>query len=177
MQKHITRLVLSGLSSLEGFTYIVPNLMELSIWTCEEPDLFLLHAQRWKRTLRCLKFRLRSATTEAEWQAVMTALCGFEGLHQLRIRNQFPLTLLELPDTLEKVKFTVRNIDLPILFDVLDRKLPRSIKTVVFGVEYIHAIHSEKAQSDLEQELRAFCERRQWKWLVYHPHRYRISTS
>ena len=177
MKKHITRLILSGPRSLEGFTYVVPNLVELSLWTCEEPDLFLLYAQRWKRTLRCLKFRLGSATTEIEWQAVMMALRGFEKLHQLRIRNHFPLTLLSLPDTLEKVKFTVRNIDLPILFDVLDQKLPHSIKTVVFGVEYLHAIHTENAQSDLEQELRAFCEKRHWKWLVYHPHRYRISTS
>ena len=107
---------------------------------------------------------------------------GFENLQRLRIRNNFPLTLLELPDTLQKVKFTVRYRDIPILFDVLDQKLPRSIKTIIFGVEYSHILHrhkdhTENAQRNLERELRTFCEKRQWKWLVYNPHRYRISTS
>jgi len=177
MKRHITRLILSGLSSLQGFTHIIPNLVELSLWTCDQPDLFLLHVPRWKRTLRCLKFLLSLTTTDTQWQAVMMVICGFENLQKLNIRNNFPLTLLSLPDTLQKVKFTVRCRDIPILFDVLDQKLPCSIKTIIFGVESSHENHTENAQRNLELELRVFCEKRQWKWLVYHPHRYRISTS
>jgi len=177
MKRHITRLILSGLSSLQGFTHIIPNLVELSLWTCNQPDLFLLHAPRWKCTLRCLKFLLDLTTTDTQWQAVMMVISGFENLQKLRIRNHFPLTLLSLPDTLQKVKFMVRYRDIPILFDVLDQKLPHSIKTIIFEVVYSHENHTENAQRNLELELRAFCEKRQWKWLVYHPHRYRISTS
>jgi len=182
MKRHITRLILSGLSSLQGFTHVIPNLVELSLWTRDQRDLFLLHAPRWKYTLRCLKFLLGLTDTNTQWQAVMMVIGGFENLQRLRIRNNFPLTLLELPDTLQKVKFTVRYRDIPILFDVLDQKLPRSIKTIIFGVEYSHILHrhkdhTENAQRNLERELRTFCEKRQWKWLVYNPHRYRISTS
>jgi hypothetical protein len=176
VNKHFTRLTLFDVNRLEGFTRITPNLVELSLWIGGDPEPFLLHAQRWKHTLRCLKIWVRSATTDTQWRAEIVALCGFEKLQRLRIRNLFPLTLLELPDTLEKIKFTVRSTDLPILFDVLDQKLPHSIRTVTFGVDYPHA-STKNAQRDLESELRAFCEKRKWKWLVYHPYRYRISTS
>ena len=169
MKKHIPGLFLPSLRSLEGFAHILPNLVELSLGMSVEPDLFLLHVQRWKRTLRCLKFRLTPHTHPTKWQAVMTALCGFEQLHQLTIRHFFPLNVLELPDTLQKVKFMVREVDLPFLFDALDQKLPYSIKTVVFDAE----IHDPQ----FESALRAFCEKRHWKSLVYHPRRYRISTS
>jgi len=183
VKSHITRLTLSGLSSLQGFTHITPNLVELSLWThSQPPDFFLLHAPRWKRTLRCLKFLLGLSDTNTQWRAIMMVISGFENLQQLRIRNIFPLTLLELPDTLQKVKFTVRYRDIPILFDVLDQKLPRSIKIITLGVEYSyllhqHKDHTENAQPNLERELRAFCEQRQWKWLAYNPHKYRIYTS
>jgi len=103
MNRHITRLTLLGLSSLQGFTHIIPNLVGLSLWTFNQPpDLFLLHAPRWKRTLRCLKFVLGLTDTDTQWQAVMMAISGFENLQQLKIRNFFPLTLLELPDTYRK---------------------------------------------------------------------------
>jgi len=71
----------------------------------------------------------------------------------------------------------VRYRDIPILFDVLDQKLPRSIKTITFGLDYPRENHTENAQRNLELELRAFCEKRQWKWLICYPNRYRISTS
>jgi hypothetical protein len=176
MNKHVTRLTLFDLNCLEGFTTITPNLAELSLWVRGDPKPFLLHAQKWKHTLRCLKLAVRLATTDAQWRAMMIALCGFERLQRLRIRALFPLALLELPDTLEEIKFMVRSEDLPVLFHILDQKLPPSIRTVKFGVNYPHT-STLNAPRDLELELRAFCEKRKWKWLVYNSHRFRISTS
>jgi len=176
MNEHVARLTLFDLSCLEGFTRITPNLVELSLWVRGDPKPFVLHAQNWKHTLRCLKLTVRLATTNAQWREMMTALCGFERLQRLRIRALFPLALLELPDTLEDIKFMVRSEDLSVLFDILDQKLPRSIRTVKFGVTYPHT-GAENAQRDLESELRAFCNKRKWKWLVYSPHRFRISSS
>jgi hypothetical protein len=60
-----------------------PNLVELSFWTCEARPLL---------------------PNDTQWQAIMTALCGLERLQQLRVRNLFPLTLLELPDTLGETR-------------------------------------------------------------------------
>ena len=175
MIKHITRLILYDLSHLEGFTLIIPNLTELSLSMRNDPTLFLLHAQRWKRTLRCLKLSVRYTITDTQWRAVMMALCGFERLQRLRIRALFPLALLELPDTLEEISFMVWNEGLPVLFDVLDQKLPRSIRKVKFAVSYPYM--SVKAQHDLESALRAFCDKRKWKWLVHGLHGYLMSSS
>jgi len=97
----------------------------------------------------------------------MMALCGFEKLQRLGIQTQFPLTLLELPNTLENFKLMVRSIDLPVLLDILDQKLPRSIQTVKLGVDYPFTWYPRHG---LESGLRAFCKKRRWEWLVYHPH-------
>ncbi len=176
INKHVTRLTLVDPCRLEGFTRIIPNLAELSLLLRSDPKLPLLHTQRWKHTLRCLKLSMRFALTDTEWQAVMMVLCGFERLQRLRIRALFPLVLLELPDTLEKITFIVRSEDLPVLFDVLDQKLPRSIRKVKFAVNYPFT-NAEKAQCDLESALRAFCENRKWKWLVLDSYRFLISSS
>lgn len=180
MNKHTARLTLFDLSCLEGFTHITPNLVELSLWIRGDPKPFLLHAQKWKHTLRCLKLSVRLATTDTQWRAMMMALCGFERLQRLRIRALFPLALLELPDTLEEIKFMVRSVDLLVLFDILDQRLPHSIRTVKISVNYPHT-STTNAQRDLERDLesdfRAFCKKRQWKWLVYNSHKFRISTS
>lgn len=176
INKFVARLTLYGPNCLEGFTRIIPNLVELSLSMRGDPNLFLLHAQRWKHTLRRLKLSVRLAITETQWRAVMMALCGFKGLQRLRIRALFPLTLLSLPETLEKIRFIVRNKDLPILFHVLDQKLPRSIRTVKFSANYPHA-SAQEARCDLESALQAFCEKRRWKWLVYDSYRYCISSS
>ena len=175
MTKHVTRLILYNLTHLEGFTLIIPNLTELSLSIKDDPKLFLLHAQRWNRTLRCLKLFVRYAITDTQWQAVMMALCGFERLQRLRIWPSFPLALLELPDTLEEITFRVGSSGLPVLYDVLDQKLPRSIRKVKFEVDCPYM--GVKPQHDLESALRAFCDKRGWKWLVHGSHGYFISSS
>ena len=176
MTKHGARLILYDPSHLEGSTHITPNLTELSLSQRDDPTLFLLHAQRWKRTPRCLKLWVGRGMNDAQWRAVMMALCGFERLQGLIIQTLFPLALLELPDTLEEITFVVGSEDLPVLFDVLDQKLPRSIRKVKFVVNYLHT-SAEKAQCDLEPALRAFCNKRKWKWLVHGLHGYSISSS
>ena len=173
--KHVTRLILYGPSPLEGFTLIIPNLAELSLSMGDDPTLFLLHAQRWNRTLRCLKLWTRRAITETQWSAVMMAICGFERLQILSIQGSFPLALLELPDTLEEFTFMVRSGGLPVLFDVLDQKLPRPIRKVKFEASYPY--RSLKTQHDLESALQVFCDKRKWKWRVHDYHVYLITSS
>ena len=177
METYIPRLDLARAPrSLEGFTRIVPNLGELSLESCQEPDLFLPHLQKWKSTLRCLKLRL--TTPEADWEAITTGLCVFERLHKLVIRGKFPLRFLklsELPDTLEELKLMVRRIDLPILFEVLGQKLPHSIQTVDFCADY--GVDSDDPRRDIVQELHAFCEKRHWKYIFCNWRRHRISIS
>ena len=175
MTKHGARLILYDPSQLEGFTLITPNLTELSLSQRDDPTLFLLHAQRWNRTLRCLKLWVGRGVTDTQWRAVMMALCGFERLQRLIIRTLFPLALLELPDTLEEISFMVGSKGLPVLFDVLDQKLPRSIRKVKLAASYPYM--SVKTRHDLESALRAFCDKRGWKWLVHGSHGYLISSS
>ena len=176
INKSIARLTLYGSSCLEGFTRIIPNLVELSLSTRDDPMLALLHAQRWKHTLRRLKLLVRLAINDTQWREVMMALRGFKELRRLRIRALFPLTLLELPEALEKITFTARFQDLPILFDILHQKLPRSIRAVKFAANYPYG-SAEVARCDLESALQAFCEKRGWKWLVHDSYRYWIFSS
>ena len=174
--KSVARLTLYGLSPLERFTCIIPNLVELSLLVHGDPILLLLRAQRWKHTLRRLKLSVGLAIADTQWRAVMMALCGFKRLQRLIIRAVFPLILLEFPETLEKITFMVRSEDLPVLFYFLDQKLPRSIRTVKFAANYPRE-SAQEARCDLESTLRVFCEKRRWKWLVHDSYRYWISSS
>jgi len=65
MNKHFTRLTVFRLScfGLGHFTHLTPNLVELSLGMVGDPLPVLLHAQKWKHTLRRLKVKVISRIT------------------------------------------------------------------------------------------------------------------